>query len=474
MTEKPGATRVEKDSLGEKQVPAEAYYGIQTVRALENFPISGIPFPRRFIQVMGLIKQAAAQVNTELGLLDKELADAIASAAGEVADGRLNAEFPLDIFQTGSGTSTNMNANEVISNRAIEILGGERGAKSPVHPNDHVNMCQSSNDVIPTAMHIAAHRAIDEDLLPVLEALQSALREKAGAFDDIIKVGRTHLQDATPVRLGQEFAGYAAMIERGIARLKQAQSGLEELALGGTAVGTGINAHPDFATRVIALLSERTGGSFREAGDHFEAQGSKDAVVAVSGALKTVAVSLAKIANDLRWLGAGPRAGLGEIKLPAVQPGSSIMPGKVNPVVVEAVCQVSAQVIGNDSTICLGGLGGYFELNLMMPVMAHNLLQSIELLANVTEIFTTKCVEHIEADEERCRELVERSLMMATALAPKIGYDAAAVLAKKAYERGRSIREVAEEEGVLSPEELDGLLDLRKMTEPGIPTVKAK
>ena len=462
-------TRVEKDSLGEKDVPADAYYGIQTVRAIENFPISGLRFPRRFLRALGHIKQAAAYVNAQLGLLDKDLADVVARAAGEVADGRWDDQFPIDIFQTGSGTSTNMNANEVISNRAIEFLGGNRGTKKPVHPNDHVNMCQSSNDVIPTAIHLAAHTAIGEDLLPALTILASALREKADAFDHIVKVGRTHLQDATPIRLGQEFAGYATMVERGATRLKEAQSGLEELPLGGTAVGTGINTHPDFARLVIERLRESTGGAFREAADHFEAQGSKDAVVAASGALKTLAVSLAKIANDLRWLAAGPRAGLGEIKLPAVQPGSSIMPGKVNPVIAEAVCQVSAQVIGNDATICQAGLGGYFELNLMMPVMAYNLLQSIELLANVAEIFTTKCVQNIEADEERCRQLVERSLITATALAPRIGYDAAASLAKEAYESGRTIREVAEEQGLLSADELDEVLDLRKMTEPGIP-----
>jgi fumarate hydratase class II len=460
-------TRVEKDSLGEKNVPAEAYYGIQTLRAVENFPISGIRFSRAFIRALGLIKGAAARVNVELGLIDEKVGRAIQDAAREVADGRLDAEFVLDIFQTGSGTSTNMNANEVISNRAIEMLGGKRGSKTPVHPNDHVNRGQSSNDVIPTAIHLAALEQFDRALVPALKALRDALSAKARAFDRIVKIGRTHLQDATPIRLGQEFSGYARQVELGVSRIESVKNNLGELALGGTAVGTGLNAHPEFARRTIAALAKETGLSLREAENHFEAQAAKDAVVEASGALKTVAVSLIKIANDIRWLGSGPRCGIGEIRLPDTQPGSSIMPGKVNPVIAESVVQVAAQVIGNDAAIAVGGLSSNFELNVMMPVMAHNLLQSVELLANASANFKSRCVDGIEANEELCRSMIEKSLAMCTALAAVIGYDAAAGIAKEAYRTGKTVREVASEQKVLPEKQLHALLDPWAMTEPG-------
>jgi len=460
--------RIENDSMGQMHVPENAYWGAQTQRAVENFPISGIRFPRRFIRSLGMIKRAAAQVNHELGLLDQKLAKAISSAAGEVMDGKLDAQFPLDIFQTGSGTSTNMNANEVIANRANEMLGGKIGDNPPgggaVHPNDHVNLGQSSNDVIPTCLHVSAVMGIQDDLLPALRSLRAALGQKAREFDDVIKIGRTHLQDATPIRLGQEFGGYASMVEHGIERIENCLPHLSELALGGTAVGTGLNAHPEFAPRVIRKLSQLTNFEFCETRDHFEAQGSKDAVVETSAALKTVAVSLIKIANDIRWLASGPRCGLGEILLPEVQPGSSIMPGKVNPVIAESLIQVCAQVIGNDAAITLGGLMGNFELNVMMPLMAHNLLQSISLLAAASKNFADKCVSGIKADREHCEEMIEKSLAMVTSLSPRIGYDAAAKIAKEAYQTGRTVREIALEKKVLPPEELDKLLDPRTMT----------
>ena len=461
-------TRIERDSLGQKAVPAEAYYGIQTLRAVENFPISDLRFPRSFIRALGLIKGAAAQVNSELGLLDKKISKAILQAAREVTDGKLDTAFVVDIFQTGSGTSTNMNANEVIANRAIEILGGKIGTKSPVHPNDHVNPCQSSNDVIPTAMHLAALSILEGDLMPALRKLEKALAAKAREFDRIVKIGRTHLQDATPIRLGQEFSGYARQIELGIKRLAGVKEALGELALGGTAVGTGLNAHPEFAKRVIALLCRETGLSLREGENHFEAQAAKEAVVETSGALRSIAVSLFKIANDIRWLGSGPRCGIGEIKLPETQPGSSIMPGKVNPVIAESVMQVAAQVIGNDAAIAIGGLSGNFELNVMMPVMAYNLLQSIELLARSAENFTTRCVQGIKADEARSRSMIERSLAMCTALAPVIGYDKAAQIAKEAHRTGKTVREIALARKVLPKDQLSRLLDPWRMTEPGI------
>ena len=454
--------RVESDSMGKMKVPSDAYYGAQTARAVENFPVSGRTLPRGFIRAMGLVKLAAAQTNAELGFLKKNTARAVARAAKEVVDGKLDDHFVVDVFQTGSGTSTNMNTNEVIANRAAELLKG----KTSVHPNDHVNMGQSSNDVIPTAMHVSSLEAIEKDLIPSLEYLRDALSGKAKQFDHIVKIGRTHLMDATPIRLGQEFSGYASMIDHGISRLKGARNDLSELAIGGTAVGTGINTHKDFGKKVAARISEATGVKFREARNHFEAQASKDAVVQTSGALKTVSVSLMKIANDIRWLGSGPRCGFGEILLPAIQPGSSIMPGKVNPVVGESVTQVAAQVIGNDAAITIGGQAGNFELNVMMPMMADNLLQSIRLLSRVCTVFVDKCISGIEADEERCGETIEQSLAMCTSLAPIIGYDNAAAIAKEAYASGSTVREIAREKGVLSDEELDRVLDPLSMTKP--------
>ncbi|MBI4400324.1 MAG: class II fumarate hydratase [Nitrospirae bacterium] len=454
---------MERDTMGELAVPADAYYGVQTARAVQNFPVSGLRFSRSFIRAMGLIKWAAATVNESLGLLDKKAASAIRRAAWEVVEGRWDAEFPVDIFQTGSGTSTNMNANEVIANRASELLGGARGSKL-VHPNDHVNLGQSSNDAIPTAIHVAAVETIERQLLPALSRLHRALAAKAREFDAIVKIGRTHLQDATPIRLGQEFSGYARQIELGLGRIRSAQEALSEMALGGTAVGTGLNAHPDFAPRVIALLSRETGCAFKEAANHFEAQSTQDSLVEASGELRTLAVSLMKIANDIRWLGSGPRCGLGEIILPETQPGSSIMPGKVNPVIAESVTMVAAQVIGNDVTITVGGQAANFELIVMLPVMAHNLLQSIELLARASENFSARCIEGLRADEERCRNSIEQSLAMCTALAPEIGYDAAAKIAKEAYRTGKTVREVARSQQVLPHDRLDALLDPWRMT----------
>lgn len=472
-SEKPSTpTRMERDTMGELAVPADAYYGVQTARAIENFPISPLRMPRSIIRSMGMIKRAAASVNHSLGLLDKKQADAIIKAATEVIEGRLDAEFPVDIFQTGSGTSTNMNTNEVISNRATELLGGVRGSKL-VHPNDHVNLGQSSNDVIPTAIHIAASESMQRQLLPALSRLHSALDRKAREFDSIVKIGRTHLQDATPVRLGQEFGGDARQIELGIGRMKRAQEALSEVALGGTAVGTGLNCHPDFSSHVLTIISRETGCPFKEAGNHFEAQSSQDSLVEASGALRTLAVSLMKIANDIRWLGSGPRCGLGEILLPETQPGSSIMPGKVNPVIAESVTMVCAQVIGNDLTVTIGGQAGNFELIVMLPVMAYNLLQSIELLAAASDNFAAKCIEGITANEERCKSLIEQSLAMCTALAPEIGYEAAAKLAKEAYRSGKTVREVAREQQVLTETRLNELLDPWRMTEPGGPVGSA-
>ena len=468
----PAGTRIERDTMGELAVPANAYYGVQTARAIENFPISSMRMPRSIIRAMGLIKRAAAAVNHSLGLLAQQPADAIKQAATEVVEGKLDNEFPVDVFQTGSGTSTNMNTNEVISNRATELLGGARGSKL-VHPNDHVNLGQSSNDVIPTAIHIAASEMIERQLLPSLQRLQKALAQKAKDFDTIVKIGRTHLQDATPVRLGQEFGGYARQVELGIARMKRAQEALSEVALGGTAVGTGLNCHPDFSSRVMAMIAQETGCHFREATNHFEAQSTQDSLVEASGDLRTLAVSLMKIANDIRWLGSGPRCGLGEIHLPETQPGSSIMPGKVNPVIAESVTMVCAQVIGNDVTVTIGGQAGNFELIVMLPVMAYNLLQSIELLATATHNFAAKCIEGITANKERCQSLIEESLAMCTALAPEIGYEAAAKLAKDAYRSGKTVRQVAKEQKVLADKRLDELLDPWRMTEPGGPVGSA-
>jgi fumarate hydratase class II len=464
MTQHDTPHRVERDSMGEVEVPRDALFGAQTRRALDNFPISGIRFPRRFIEALGAIKLEAANVNHELGGLDENLKEAIVAAAEEVVEGALDNQFVLDIFQTGSGTSTNMNANEVISNRAVQILGGELGSKDPVHPNDHVNRGQSSNDVIPTAIHLAALISLERDLLPALHKLRDALGDKSVEFDDVVKTGRTHLQDATPIRLGQEFLGYAGQIERSIGRVEKAREELAEVALGGTAVGTGVNTHPEFASRVCEKLAARFGVEIRETENHFQAQSAMDAAVFASGAIKTVAVSLLKIANDVRFLGAGPRANLAEIALPEVQPGSSIMPGKVNPVIAESAAMVSAQVIGNDATVALAGQSGNFELNVMLPVIAHNLLQSIELLASTADNFTDQLVVGLKATD-RGPALVEQGLMLATALAPEIGYDKAADLSKEAYKTGKTIREVARERTELSEEELDRLLDARKMTE---------
>jgi fumarate hydratase class II len=457
--------RTERDSLGEMQVPADALYGAQTQRAVENFPISSLRFPRRFIHALGTIKKAAAQANAQMQLLDGTVADAIARAADEVIAGRLDSQFVLDIFQTGSGTSSNMNANEVIATRATQLLdGGTR-----VHPNDHVNMGQSSNDVIPTAMHVSARVAIHQDLVPSLERLRDALLAKAAEFDDVVKSGRTHLMDATPVRLGQEFGGYASQVDHGIRRLRNAAEELAELALGGTAVGTGTNAVPGFPALAIEKISESTGLEFHEAENHFEAQGAKDAYVSASGALNTLAVSLMKIANDIRWLASGPTSGLAEIGLPAIQPGSSIMPGKVNPVMSEAMMMLCAQVMGNHVAITVGGQHGNFELNVMMPVMAHNFLESVSILAKGCDAFRTNAVEGITANRDRCRELLERNPSIATALNAYIGYDEAAAVAKESAKNFESVRDVVKRRGLLTDEQLDTVLNVRDMTEPGIP-----
>ena len=458
--------RIEHDALGEIAVPAGALWGAQTQRAVENFPISGRRFGRRFIAALGHVKRACALANVDLGTLSPALSDAIVQACDEVIAGELDTHFPVDVFQTGSGTSTNMNANEVIANRAIQHLGGEVGSKSPVHPNDHVNMSQSSNDVIPTALHVAATLALRDDLLPALDALRAALQEKAEAFDDIVKIGRTHLQDATPIRLGQVFGGYAAQVGWATERLRAAMVDLRAVPLGGTAVGTGLNRDPEFPQRAIAHLNTALDTDFAETEHHIAANAARDSVVAVSGALKAAAVALTKIANDVRWMGSGPRNGLGELLLPAVQPGSSIMPGKINPVMAEALIMAAAQVIGYDAAITQCGLGGNFELNTMMTLMVHDLLQGIDLLANAVHAFTERCVTGLEADDERCCAAVERSLALATALAPVIGYDAATEIAQEAYQTGRTVREVALARGVLPADELDALLDPRAMTEP--------
>ncbi|MBI4166788.1 MAG: class II fumarate hydratase, partial [Acidobacteria bacterium] len=426
-------SRMERDTMGEMVVPADALYGAQTQRAVENFPISRLRFTRPFIRALGLIKAAAARVNGELGVLPRDLAAAIEATAQKVAQGDYDAQFVVDIFQTGSGTSTNMNANEIIARLA--------GA----HPNDHVNLSQSSNDVIPTAIHVAAAELVHHELFPAMTRLHSTLREKAEEFDAVLKIGRTHLQDAVPIRLGQEFSGYARQVELSLDRVRRALDGIYELALGGTAVGTGLNAPPGFATATIQVLAEQTKLPFREAQNHFEAQASKDAVGFLSSALKTFAVSLTKIANDIRWLGSGPRCGLGELRLPAVQPGSSIMPGKVNPVIAESMLMVCAQVIGHDATITWGCSSGNFELNVMMPVIAYNLLESVELLWASTNNFEKRCIAGLQADREHASAFVEQSLAMGTALVPEIGYDRAAALVFEAYETGRTIREVARE-----------------------------
>ncbi len=464
--------RAERDSMGPVRVPKEAYYGAQTQRAIENFPLSGWRFGREFLYALGLIKYAAAKVNFELGLLKRGSGKAIAQASKEVMEGRWDEQFQVDVFQTGSGTSTNMNANEVIANRANEILGGKRGIYRPIHPNDHVNRGQSTNDVFPSAIHVASIILLRQNLIPALTNLQRALRNKAWEFYPVLKIGRTHLQDATPVRLGQEFGGYTRQVELGILRIRNSMHTLSELPLGGTAVGTGINTHPLFAKKVIAILSQKTGHRFHEASDHFEAQGGRDALVEMSGALKTVAVSLIKIANDIRWLGSGPRCGIGEVRLPETQPGSSIMPGKVNPVIPESLVQVCGQIIGNDSAITLGGLSGNFELNVMMPLMAYSLLQSIRLLSNGVNNFSERCIKGLKADRKRCEEMIEKSLALATALTPNIGYEEAARIAQKAYAQNKTIHQVAQEEGIFSKEELNRLLDPRLMIAPARTTKK--
>jgi len=460
-------TRIERDSMGTMEVPADAYYGASTQRAVLNFPVSGQPMPRPFVRMLGLIKWAAAKVNAELGLLDPRLAEAIQQAAREVAEGRWDEQFVVDVFQTGSGTSTNMNANEVIANRATELLGGERGSRL-VHPNDHVNLCQSSNDVIPTALHLAALVGIERRLIPALEALRQALLRKAEEFWPIIKTGRTHLQDATPIRLGQEFLGYAGQVERGIKRLRYAQQELSEVALGGTAVGTGINAHPEFARRVCELLSRELGLEVKETDNHFCMQATLDNVVMASGCLRTVAVSLMKIANDIRWMGSGPRAGLGELQLPEVQPGSSIMPGKVNPTQSEAMTMVAVQVLGNDVTISIAGASGAFELNVYKPVIIYNFLQSVRLLSDTCRMFNRYCAVGIEPNRERLRQYVEQSLMLVTALNPYIGYDNAARIAKYAYQTGKTLKEAAVELGLLSAEEFDRIVRPEAMVRPNL------
>jgi fumarate hydratase, class II len=459
--------RVESDTMGEVKVPNSAYYGAQTQRAVENFPISGIRLPREFIRAMALIKLAAAKANMQLGLLDPKKGEAIVSAAKEIMEGSLYEQFVVDVFQTGSGTSTNMNTNEVIANRAIELLGGKRGDKKVIHPNDHVNMCQSTNDVFPAAIHVSAAEEIGRKLIPSLQSLLKALERKTVEFDDFVKAGRTHLQDAVPVTLGQEFSAYASMIRHGIRRAEMARDTLLELPLGGTATGTGLNAHPKYSELAINEINRLSGFHFKKAENIFESMQGKDACVEASGLLKTIAASLMKIANDLRLLNSGPRSGFGEIDMPATEPGSSIMPGKVNPVIPEAVNLVAAQVMGNDAAIVMCGSLGQLELNIMMPVIAYDLLQSIEILANSSRVLSEKCVSGITADKERCYSYADRSLMIVTSITPHVGYDNAAKVAKKAMAENKSIREVILEEKILPKEKLDQVLDLKKMTKGG-------
>lgn len=478
-----GGTRVEKDSMGEMRVPADVLYGASTQRAVLNFPISGRPVPGELIRAYAMLKAGAARANLSLGKLPEAKSRAIESAcaavlAGLPDQGGLARHFPVDIFQTGSGTSTNMNVNEVVANLVCQANGDPIGSSKnaaylekdgAVHPNDHVNMGQSSNDTFPTAMHVAAAVAIHQRLLPAVRAMAERLEAQAEAWDGVIKIGRTHLQDATPIRLGQEFSGYAAQMRLAEDRLKRALHTLGELAIGGTAVGTGINTHPRFAGLVCEELSLATGISFREAGNHFEAQHAKDGFVEASGLLKTIAVSLTKIANDIRWLGSGPRCGIGELRLPAVQPGSSIMPGKVNPVICEAVIMVACQVIGNDAAVTAGGLGGVgslIDLNVAMPMMAANLIDSITLLTGACETFNSNLLNGLEPDEGRCADLIEGSLAMCTSLVPEIGYDASAKLAYQAFEQGKTVRELALEQGLVPADRLNELLDPRSMTEP--------
>lgn len=456
--------RVERDSLGEVKVPKDAYWGAQTQRAIENFPVSGIKFPPVFITSLGYIKLACAEANRSLGLLKPDLAQAIVRASEEVIRGDLNDHFPLDIFQTGSGTSTNMNANEVIATRSNEILTGKKVSKNPVHPNDHVNMGQSSNDVIPSAIHISATLQVRRLLLPALNTLCATIEEKSRQFSDVVKTGRTHLMDAMPLTLGQEMSGWAAQVLSSIKRIETVLPRLSCLAIGGTAVGTGINTHPDFGRIVAEIISERTGIDFREAPNHFEAQSSQDNILELSGQLKTLASSLMKIANDLRWMNSGPIAGLSEIRLPELQPGSSIMPGKVNPVIPEAVRMVSAQVMGNDLVVAIANSLGDFQLNVMLPVIAHNILQSITILSNVSLLLAEKAIKGVEVNRERLLELVERNPTVATVLNPFIGYDRAAEVVKRAIRERRGIKEIVVEMGLLTREEAERLLDPLKMT----------
>ncbi|MFN4241905.1 MAG: class II fumarate hydratase [Tepidisphaerales bacterium] len=459
--------RFERDSMGEMRVPADAYYGAQTARAVENFPISARRMPRRMIAALGLVKLAAAEANRSLGLLDAQRAGWIVQAAGEVVAGVHDGQFVVDVFQTGSGTSSNMNANEVIAGRANELAGRPRGGKAPVHPNDHVNLGQSSNDVFPTAMHLAVAMAVRDELVPALSRLEQRLGAGVTRFDEVVKVGRTHLQDATPIRVGQVFGGYTQQARYAVERSLRAVVALCELPLGGTAVGTGINAHPEFAGRAIAELAGRTGLSVREAVNHVEAQAARDAVLEASGLLRTAAASLMRIANDIRFLASGPRCGIGELLLPAVQPGSSIMPGKVNPVMCEMLMMASARMFAADTAVQTCALmGSNFELNVMMPLMAWELLDAVSILSRATAVFTERCVAGIDVDRVRCASLVEQSLAMCTALAPHIGYDAAAELARAAYESGRTVREVARERRVLPEHQLELLLDPLRMTSP--------
>ena len=460
------AFRTETDSMGEIQVPSQAYWGAQTQRSLENFKIGGQRFPREFVYALGVVKKACAQVNNDLGRLDDGVTGALVQAAEEVIDGKLDDHFPLVVWQTGSGTQSNMNSNEVIANRAIEILGGERGAKDPVHPNDHVNKGQSSNDTIPTAMHVAAADRMVRHLIPELQRLRDALRAKADAFADIVKIGRTHLQDATPLTLGQEISGWVTQLSNGVARLEASMPRLLELAQGGTAVGSGLNSHPEFAERVATKVADITGLEFCTAPNKFEALAAHDAIVEASGACKTVACSLMKIANDVRWLASGPRCGIGEIVIPANEPGSSIMPGKVNPTQCEAMTMVCCQVIGNDTAITVGGASGNFELNVYKPMMIFNLLTSIRLLGDASASFNDKCVVGIEPNHEAIATNLEQSLMLVTALNPVIGYDNAAKIAKTAYENGKTLKETAVDLGLLTAEAFDEAVVPSRMTGP--------
>ena len=457
--------RLEKDSMGELEVPSKALYGGNTRRAQLNFPISNLRFGRSFIKSLGLIKQSAAETNLELGLIEKDIANAIISSAQEVIDGDHDESFVVDIFQTGSGTSTNMNVNEVISNLSILKLGGEIGSRNPVHPNDHVNKGQSSNDVIPTAIHIAAAISIKDELIPSMKILESSLEKKSKEFWEIVKTGRTHLQDATPIRLGQEFKGYLGQVKNSINKIELALNELSILALGGTAVGTGIGMNPEFCGEVIKRIGDKTEIKFSETDNHFQSQSTIDGIVFASGIIRSYAVSLMKIANDIRWLGSGPRAGIGEISLPEVQPGSSIMPGKVNPVIAESITMICAQVMGNDQTVSIAGQSGNFELNVMMPVAAHNLLESIEILSTGSKNFSDQCIDGLEATTKG-PQMVNQGLAICTALAPKIGYDKAADIAHKASLSGETIKEVALKETDLSSDDLDVILEPLSMTEP--------